>query len=428
MNLYVFRLDQAVFVAFAMLGSSLSADIPTLSTYGTPGLVDLPVASALPDGHLSFGLSFSELGFRNNFTFQVRPRLTGTFRYTVVESDRFYDRSFDLQYQLMDETSSRPALAVGLRDIIGTGVYSSEYIVATKTVSEGLQVTGGLGWGRLAGRNSFANPLSVFGLNPNERQGLVVRREEPLDAAGSPFEGLETTGTGGQIESGRWFQGPTSFFAGLDWVMSDQWSLQMEFSNDIYEVERRLGGTSVPSPINASVQYSPFDGVDMKAYVIGGENFGVQLNYVLNPKEPFIQGGREPFPAPIRPPANVSVGQVGQILERRLQQEGFDMAESVIDPTSATVYVSNNRWDVEAQAAGRVARVLANTLPAGIQDFTVVFQERGVPVSSVSTKRSDLEALQYDYDAAWLTRVRADVRDANLSGVGEEKLGFSFAP
>ncbi|OZB12783.1 MAG: hypothetical protein B7X55_13915 [Rhodobacterales bacterium 34-62-10] len=37
-----------------------------------------------------------------------------------------FDRSFDLQYKLVDEGRVRPAVAIGLRDFIGTGLFSGE--------------------------------------------------------------------------------------------------------------------------------------------------------------------------------------------------------------------------------------------------------------------------------------------------------------
>ena len=54
-----------------------------------------------------------------------------------------------------------PAISLGLRDFIGTGWYSSEYIVGTKSMGN-LELTAGLGFGRLAGRTSFSNPLSAL--------------------------------------------------------------------------------------------------------------------------------------------------------------------------------------------------------------------------------------------------------------------------
>ena len=45
-----------------------------------------------------------------------------------------------MRFQLLreDEDGWRPSLALGLRDFLGTGVYSTEYLVATKTVARGL--------------------------------------------------------------------------------------------------------------------------------------------------------------------------------------------------------------------------------------------------------------------------------------------------
>ena len=59
----------------------------------------------------------------------------------------------------MRESKALPAVSFGLRDFVGTGWYSSEYIVGTKTVGP-IGVTAGLGFGRLAGRNQIANPFS----------------------------------------------------------------------------------------------------------------------------------------------------------------------------------------------------------------------------------------------------------------------------
>ena len=43
-----------------------------------------------------------------------------------------FDRSFDLQFQLWKEKDWQPSVALGFRDVLGTGIYSAEYLVATK--------------------------------------------------------------------------------------------------------------------------------------------------------------------------------------------------------------------------------------------------------------------------------------------------------
>ena len=159
-----------VMVAIATFVCPDKADPQTLSTYGTPGLIDMPTAEVLSDGHVALTANVFGDTQRNTFTFQMLPRLYGSFRYSIIrdfedrehQSDRF-DRSFDLHYQILDETRTRPSLGIGLRDFGGTGIYSSEYIVATKTFGPKISATGGLGWGRLAGRDVFDG----FGTRPD---------------------------------------------------------------------------------------------------------------------------------------------------------------------------------------------------------------------------------------------------------------------
>ena len=106
---------------------------PSLNLYGLTGLIDMPSAQSQPDGQVSIGYSqFGETS-RRNFTFQILPRLSGTLRYSTIKnwgqtndegiydpSYDLYDRSFDLQFQLLDEDLKgwRPAVAIGLRDFL----------------------------------------------------------------------------------------------------------------------------------------------------------------------------------------------------------------------------------------------------------------------------------------------------------------------
>ena len=104
----------------------------------------------------------------NGISFQALPRLGISFRYggqgsggTMAQGRVNWDRSFDAHISLSDEGKYVPAISLGLRDFIGTGWYSSEYIVGTKSIGN-LKLTAGLGFGRLAGRNPFSNPLGAL--------------------------------------------------------------------------------------------------------------------------------------------------------------------------------------------------------------------------------------------------------------------------
>src|SRR6056297_2174881 len=145
-------------ILFAGLPLHSGAD-PTVETgynsYGYPGLIDMPVAKSRPDGESALTVSSFAGQTRNTLTFQGLPRLSASFRYSVLDNmseggtETLYDRSFSLHYRFLDEAGLRPAMAVGLNDFLGTGVYASEYIVATKTVGKRLRSSAGLGWGRL---------------------------------------------------------------------------------------------------------------------------------------------------------------------------------------------------------------------------------------------------------------------------------------
>ena len=105
-----------------------------------------------------------------------------------------HDRSFDAHVALLDEGKYLPALSLGLRDFIGTGWYSSEYITGTKSIGN-LELTAGLGFGRLAGRNSFSNPFGTLSSRFENRQ--IIRKYGDK---------------GGTLGNINWFQGNASAF------------------------------------------------------------------------------------------------------------------------------------------------------------------------------------------------------------------------
>ena len=93
---------------------------PTLNFMGVPGLLDIPTAHQMRDADLSLTLGGFQNTRRGTLHFQITPRLSGVFRYVELRDfsvqDPYYDRSFDLRYQIFTETDIRPAIAVGLQD------------------------------------------------------------------------------------------------------------------------------------------------------------------------------------------------------------------------------------------------------------------------------------------------------------------------
>ncbi len=159
----VFRSKRAKFCVFVSSCAVLVAaptlaneprNGPTYNVYGSPGLVDMPTADTFQDGNLA--ATFGVLGKTSRTTvgFQLTPRISASFRYSALGeatdgwNGTYFDRSFDVRFLLLTETDKRPALSLGFQDVMGTHLYSGEYLVATKSLAPGLKVTGGIGWGR----------------------------------------------------------------------------------------------------------------------------------------------------------------------------------------------------------------------------------------------------------------------------------------
>ena len=408
-------------LAVLSLGLSLlaagSGSAQTLSLYGTPGLIDMPTARVLPDGNLA--LTTNRFGgiVRNTLAFQLTPRIYGTFRYSInrdffqqavqVSSVNLYDRSFDLHYQLGFETDRRPGFAVGLRDFGGTGVLSGEYLVATKGFADDrFRVTAGLGWGRLAQRGGFSNPLGVF----SERF-----KTRPVGGSSGPNTG--------NIQTGQWFRGDAAIFGGIEYQATDRLSFQLEYSTDAYDREAASDVVSIDSPFNIGLNYTYPSGSNIRAFLVGGREIGVQYSLVLDPAKRRSPGGFDKAPEPILGREVASFADMDLSDRRaltaaraqladRLEPEGIILEGLSVDAGRATVRIQNNRWEIEAQAIGRTARALANTMPSNVDTFVIIPQVRGVANSAVTLQRADLEELDTNYDGAWLSLARARIDDA----------------
>lgn len=397
----------AVAVATAPASSIAESEIATgYNSYGYPGLIDMPVATSRPDGELAFTASSFAGQTRTTLTFQITPRLSGSFRYTELQNypsaGRLvtnYDRSFSLHYRLIDEAGLRPAVAVGLNDFLGTGIYSSEYVVATKTVGPRLRFSLGMGWGRLGTSGGFKNPLSVF--------------ISKLETRPPPGGGL-----GGTVRSASWFRGDAALFGGVEWQATDRLKLTAEYSSDAYPIESP-SAFSRDSQLNLGASYKLRPGIDLSVRYLYGTEFGVQLTAALNPKEPANPSGREPAPPPVLARASAaalswpaSVGEGDGFRARvteTLSEQGIRLHGLTLSGDSARVEIENTAYPLEAQAIGRTARVLSRLMPARIETFVIVPVTGGMPVSQLAIRRSDMETLEHDLDGSWKSFARARI-------------------
>ena len=269
------------------------------STYGTIGLVEMPSARMAPDGELALGVSVMENVQHYNAVFQALPWLEASFRYSGLQ--HFYysgayptypDRSFGIKMRLWEESAYLPDLSVGINDVVGTGLYSSEYLVASKRFGR-VDASIGLGWGRLASTNTIRNPFSLL-------SHRFDNRPNQLDS------------TPGGTAFSKLFHGRNvGVFGGLTWQTPiEDLSLITEYSSDQYAVEsgKIVPNTAAGSTTSAFLPRNQFNfGVSYRAFnsaTVGlnwmyGRTFGANVVFPLNPPESQYAGRISPTPPAI---------------------------------------------------------------------------------------------------------------------------------
>jgi hypothetical protein len=380
-----------------------AADRPSLNFYGSPGLVDMPTAHALPDGQIAVGISSFGGNTRTTLTFQATPRISASFRYVGIRNlnlagfEIYRDRSFDFRYLLNRESKYLPAVTIGLQDFAGTGIYAGEYIVATKTFRPAslpgtFKLTGGLGWGRLGSANSIGSP---FGGN------------RPSFVGGS---------TGGKPSVDQWFRGPVAPFAGVEWLVNDRFGLKAEYSSDAYETETVTRDVfERKSDLNFGLEYQYSDAIRVGAYYLYGSEIGLNFQLQINPRQPATPTVILPT-APIKqrpsrqsnPQAwgtdwaasqNAPITLRDQLIPL-LADEGLTLQSLQVGATQTELRFSNERYRATSVAIGRAARALARVMPASVETFRLTLMQEGLAQSTVTIRRSDLEALEFAPQAA----------------------------
>ena len=274
--------------AFAQTDFGLPARPRT--NMGAVGLIEMPSARMAPDGELSIGAAYFQSNQRYNLGFQILPWLEGTFRYSGVQHfdssyPVYWDRSFGLKLRLWNETDLVPALAIGINDIVGTGLYSSEYVVLSKQFGP-VDATLGIGWGRFGSANTFRNPLAQIK---------------------SSFAARPSLTTPGGTNFNVYFHGPTAgVFGGLAWKTPiSGLTAIVEASSDNYPFERTAAtfagqgkGFFPKTQINYGLSYQATNSIILGVNWLYGRSIGANFSLQLDPTTSQYPATLDPPPLP----------------------------------------------------------------------------------------------------------------------------------
>ena len=410
-------------------------DVATPSTYGGAGLLDMRTARFYPDGYLVLTTSFTQPDDRYALTFQALPWAEFTFRYAITHGlfdtgVPLHDRSFDLKVRLSRETEYLPQLAMGFQDILGTGVYSAEYLVASKNFGS-LDFTFGLGWGRLGTRGAFENPF-----------GLISK---------SFLTRTANVGSGGVPLLKSYFHGPDiGVFGGVEYhTPIENLRLKIEYSSDAYVDEKRQSGNDFSFPLNIGVNYSPYRWLNIGLSLMHGHYAGLQINALidssaenwqsrLNPPPRFrsraesaaatildtrnidlgvnqpnaeIAANRPesqtsqvpasptpsigtPIPQPVATPAVTDLDiDISAQIRQGLGSQDLVLVGTAVQQSKLIVVIENNRYRRDTEAISRTARVLSAIAPLNIEDFQITLLRVGVPLTTITLPRTQIDNL-----------------------------------
>ena len=298
------------FVQFAIalvLHVNLSAQIseyiypnsnsPSFSNYGTTGLIQMPTARFYEEGSIGFTWSHLDPYLRGSIIAYPFNWFEASYQYADVNnwlyspyddfsgSQSYKDKSFSAKFRLFKETRRLPSIALGFRDFGGTGLFASEYLVASKIIGN-VDLTAGIGWGVIS-NNSISNPLKEL----DERFG---------DRLVNSVSGKNTQG--GEFNISTFFSGENAgLFAGAEIFLPKIKGLRIKLEYDAtdYTKEGYLP-VKQSSDFNFNFTYPITKNFQIKLGYIRGNtlNFGFSYTGRYGKKDPFIKKNDPPKRVP----------------------------------------------------------------------------------------------------------------------------------
>ena len=342
---------------------------------GTTGIIDIPSARMMKDGYLRATISKQDTVSVYSLNYQATPWFETTFRYVGFEDFFYYDRSYEAKIRLLEESNYLPQIAIGLRDVAGTGVYGSEYIVGSKQFGP-LDVTLGVGWGRLAGKGDFDNPLKNISNRFEERSAF--------------------TGQGGEFSFDNFFSGKEAgIFGGFTYdVPNYPLKILAEYNPDEYNFQVRKGSKPPETPYSFGLEWELFEDLHLAANYKHNDEFGFRVSASLNtkqtsPKYPerfyksTLDMKKEEFPEGYNP-----LSWYDRLL-LDMSKAGLILMSADYEPEGAEINleVSNKDYRSWPDAISVALRLADLHLPQNFKSIAITVNEEGYRLHTLETIR-----------------------------------------
>ncbi len=355
------------------------------SNYGNTGIFEIPNARFMKEASLRFNFSSSYPYEFTSLTASPFSWFEATYRYTEIKNRNYSavaaysgnqslkDKGFDIKLKLFDETHVYPALAFGFRDIAGTSLFSSEYLVLTKKINN-LDLTLGYGWGVLGKPGSASNPFEFLS------DGFKTRE---LDV-----------GEGGSFSPKAFFSGKTSYIGGLEY---DFWKYGLKFKleYDTSYPDRQDYPVKVDSRINVGLDYFLSENLNLGVAFERGNQFRLSFRFLGN----FLE---DTIPKP-KPKNVIALDKNGKrelfkkkdifyrSLNRSLRDESIFLQAADYTKDSVSVAISSSRFQSFTRSAGRTARIVSALANTDVETINVHSMNGDLEIAKMSLHRKEFD-------------------------------------
>ena len=358
----------------------------SFSNYGTLGLIQNPNARFLDEGSLGFSWSHNKPYLRGSLIAYPFSWLEVSYQYVDInnqlysESEAFSgsqslkDKSFDTKIRLIKESPLLPQIAVGFRDLAGTGLFSSEFIVASKHLSKGLDLTMGIGWGNLTGQ-LIRNPL--------------LEISDRFATRGS------SVGLGGEFNVNNYFSGPAGYFFGFEYYVPKFRGMRIKFEYDgtNYKTESVVP-LSQDSNLNFGIVFPQSKNLSYKLNFTRGNTVNFGFSYKLNlgnknaqtrskEKQSRINNSNAIKIVTSRSDENLYKGAL-----KYLNDEKIFLQHANINDNELEVIFAQSKYRNPVIASGRALNILDQIAPNNITSFKVSEINGGIGLYSVAVNRN----------------------------------------
>ena len=357
---------------------------PVSGDWGGIGLLQTPTSRMAEVGDIAS--SVSRFNPYTNYNFIVTPLewLEAGFRYTSISTvpyspgltQAYKDKAFDAKLRLLEESAYVPEVALGFRDIAGTGLFSSEYFVANKRTGA-FDWSLGLGWGYLGTRGGVTNPMTYISPEFESRPAASF-------------------GQGGSLGLG-YFRGPASLFGGVQFQSPwDNVLLKLEYDGHDYQREplAQFGNNARQRyPWNFGVVYRPYRALDVTVGVERGTTAMLTLTWHGNFRELGTPKLFDPAPIPVIATRPQQAPDWAKTARDITAQTEWQVQKIERIPSELRVTIEDPGANFWNDRVDRAASVLHRDAPGAIDRFVFNYRSHGLDLAEHVVERD-----------AWLER------------------------